>query len=127
MSHIFLRGNQGGGGAATGGTSDHGSLAGLLDDDHPQYLNENRLTGATHESFSASTITGTSLSTEHVKFDVNHIITDVEEGHLHWDGDEGTLSVGMPGGNVTLQIGQEFLVRVRNNSGADIPNGTINV
>lgn len=32
----------GGGGGGSGGTSDHGALAGLGDDDHPQYLNSSR-------------------------------------------------------------------------------------
>ena len=47
------------------------------------------------------------------------------EGLLHWNSDEGTLEIGMPGGNVSLQIGQEFLVRVRNTSGSLIPNGSV--
>lgn len=34
----YLAANGGGGGGGGGGTSDHGALAGLDDDDHPQYL-----------------------------------------------------------------------------------------
>ena len=36
MSHILLKAG-GGSGSSSGGTSDHGSLSGLLDNDHPQY------------------------------------------------------------------------------------------
>jgi hypothetical protein len=48
-----------------------------------------------------------------------------QEGRLHWDDDNGTLSLGMPGGNVELQIGLENLVRVRNTTGVQIDNGSI--
>ena len=34
--------------SGSGGVTDHGLLTGLSDDDHPQYLNENRLTGDSH-------------------------------------------------------------------------------
>lgn len=37
-----LKGDPGTGGTGGTGTSDHGSLTGLLDDDHPQYLNSTR-------------------------------------------------------------------------------------
>ena len=47
-----------------------------------------------------------------------------QEGRLQWNSDDGTLEVGMPGGSVNLQIGQEILIRVTNDSGSDIPNGT---
>jgi hypothetical protein len=35
------------------------------------------------------------------------------EGRLAWNGTDGTLNVGMPGGNVNLQVGQEQLIRVK--------------
>lgn len=43
------------------------------------------------------------------------------EGIVHWNADDGTLEVGMPGGNVNLQIGQELVVKVK--AGEDITNG----
>jgi len=46
-----------------------------------------------------------------------------QEGRLHWNGDDGTLELGMPGGNVNLQIGQENLIRATNDEGDDIING----
>ena len=48
-----------------------------------------------------------------------------EEGVLTWDADEKTLSLGLNGGDTVLQIGQESHIRVRNNSGALIANGTV--
>ncbi len=47
------------------------------------------------------------------------------EGKLAWNSDDGTLQVGMPGGNVSLQIGQEQLIRVRNTTGVQIDNGSL--
>lgn len=46
-----------------------------------------------------------------------------QEGRLQWDVNAGTLMVGMPGGNVNLQIGQEQLIRGKNIGGVIIPNG----
>ncbi|MHA1447882.1 MAG: hypothetical protein ACTSP4_00480 [Candidatus Hodarchaeales archaeon] len=53
-------------------------------------------------------------------------VTSVE-GRVSWDDDSGTLSLGMPGGNVNLQIGQELHLprKVKNNSGTDIKNGNL--
>lgn len=48
-----------------------------------------------------------------------------QEGRLHWNADDGTLELGMPGGVVQAQLAQELLVRVRNASGADMTNGQI--
>jgi hypothetical protein len=45
------------------------------------------------------------------------------EGVLRWNATDGTLEVGMPGGDVNLQIGQEQLVRVKNTTGVPILNG----
>ena len=47
------------------------------------------------------------------------------EGRLQWNTEDGTLEVGMPGGNVNLQIGQEMLVRVQNEESIQINNGEI--
>lgn len=45
------------------------------------------------------------------------------EGRMVWNDDDGTINIGMPGGNVNLQVGQEQLVRVRNTTGSTIVNG----
>ena len=56
--------------------------------------------------------------------DFNTLYADgINEGRLQWNSEDGTLELGMPGSNVALQIGQEELIRVRNDSGALIENG----
>lgn len=48
------------------------------------------------------------------------------EGRMQWDFDDGTPEIGMPGGAVCLQIGQELLVpRAKNVEGSTILNGQL--
>jgi hypothetical protein len=51
--------------------------------------------------------------------------SESQEGRLMWDNGDGTLMLGMPGGNVKLQIGQEGLVKVRNVTGSTLENGCV--
>lgn len=46
-------------------------------------------------------------------------------GLLTWNDTDGTLEFGLKGGNVTLQIGQEQVMRVRNNTGVTLDAGTV--
>lgn len=46
-------------------------------------------------------------------------------GRLAWNEIDGTLDLHLKGGNVTLQIGQEQVVRVVNKSGADLIDGQV--
>jgi hypothetical protein len=48
----------------------------------------------------------------------------VKPGELAWNNTDGTLDLGMKGGNVVQQIGQEIFYEVRNETGIQIPNGT---
>lgn len=64
------------------------------------------------------------ITSDWIQFDTDYSDGHVE-GRLQWNSDDGTLEVGMPGGNVNLQIGQEFLVRAKNVSGVTAPNGTV--
>lgn len=45
-------------------------------------------------------------------------------GELAWNNSDGTLDLGMKGGNVVQQIGQEIFYEVRNDTGDVIENGT---
>ena len=45
------------------------------------------------------------------------------EGRLVWNDDDGTLNLGLPGGTVNLQIGQESVIRAKNTSGSTIGDG----
>jgi hypothetical protein len=47
------------------------------------------------------------------------------EGELCWNSDDGTLNLGMPGGNVVLQIGQEVLTPRARATGSNIDNGNL--
>lgn len=47
----------------------------------------------------------------------------VATGELAWNTDETTLDLGL--GTATLQIGQEFVVKVRNGTGSTISNGRV--
>jgi len=44
----------------------------------------------------------------------------VTEGQLAWNEADGTLDLGLKGGNVTLQIGQEEVIRVVNKTSANL-------
>ena len=74
------------------------------------------------------TVTGTSnlnvVTATTIDFDINYTGSSAE-GRLSWNGDDGTLDLGMGGGNVTQQIGQEIYYRVKNQSGATISNGRV--
>jgi len=44
-------------------------------------------------------------------------------GKLQWNDAEGTLEFGLKGGNVTLQVGQENVIRIHNNTGSTLVDG----
>jgi len=75
-------------------------------------------------------ITGSLIMDDNAILDVGYVEFNLvngiapAEGRLVWSSEDGTLDFGLPGGNVNLQIGQEMVVRVRNNSGSTIVNGT---
>lgn len=60
-----------------------------------------------------------------LSFDTVNTSANPTEGQLTWDTGEKTLSLGLNGGDVVLQIGQELYCRVTNNTGTTIQNGTV--
>ena len=46
------------------------------------------------------------------------------EGRVIWNDEDGTLNLGLKGGVVNLQIGQEQVIRGTNDSGGELTNGT---
>lgn len=50
--------------------------------------------------------------------------TSLNPGEMAWSTQDGTVDVGLPNG-VTMQLGQESYYLARNNTGSDIPNGTV--
>lgn len=64
------------------------------------------------------------LSTVGVLFNTTETVTS-EEGLLHWNSDDGTLDIGLPGGDVVLQIGQEVQTPRSTAFGSNITNGQL--
>ena len=55
------------------------------------------------------------------KIDFNLATTDTAGvGQIIWNDEDGTLDLGLKGGNVTLQVGQEEVVRVVNKTGGNL-------
>ena len=73
-------------------------------------------------------MSGAILGTGHIGVNSVQLNTSFEdgtaEGRLQWNQDDGTLEYGLPGGNVNLQVGQEQLIRCKNDQGALITNGS---
>lgn len=66
----------------------------------------------------------TTLSTQD-KVDFNTAGSSTDQvARVKWNDGDGTLEVGLKGGNVTLQIGQEQVQRILNNTGSTLVNGT---
>lgn len=64
-------------------------------------------------------------SVDYISFDTANVVATPTEGQLTWDATDKTLSLGLNGGDVVLQMGQEIHYRVHNNTGVQINNGTV--
>lgn len=64
-----------------------------------------------------------SASVDRLYFDVSAAV-DVNVGEVAWNETSRTLDVGLKS-DVTLQVGQENLIKVRNDTSASIPNGAV--
>lgn len=64
-----------------------------------------------------------SIYTNQIDFNLSPTITPAE-GRLAWNPTDGTLDLGMLGGLVTQQIGQELPIPAYNDTGVSIPEGT---
>lgn len=58
-----------------------------------------------------------------IQFDTTNTPLTNAEGLLQWNAADGTLDLGMSGGDVTMQVGQELFMKVRNVSGSTMANG----
>lgn len=54
------------------------------------------------------------------QFDLTPTYPTMAAGKTVWNTSDGTLDLGLAGGNVTLQLGQELLTRVVNKTGIDL-------
>lgn len=77
-------------------------------------------TDDTHTFTGSLYITGSIKNVSSIDFDITQPVTPNVEGRLTWNTTDGTLNLGLKGGNVTLQVGQEEVVRVVNKTGADL-------
>ena len=79
------------------------------------------------------TITGSLLLTgSHISevdyIDFRNIGTSLpadQQGRIYWDDDNGTLSLGMHGGQVVQQIGLEEYYYIKNQTGTTLQNGSV--
>lgn len=103
------------GGGGGGSTSDHGELEGLSDDDHPQYFNQER------GDDRYANVTGDIM--QYLSLATTYTETGGEDiGTMFWDQEAETVSVKLTE-DVTLQMGQEVFIEVKNQTGSDISNG----
>jgi hypothetical protein len=71
-------------------------------------------------------LSGASLLTpDYIDFNTNYTGNTIVEGRMYWDEPNGTISLGMHGGNVLQQIGLEYYYYIKNQSGATIENGRV--
>ena len=69
-------------------------------------------------------ISGSINNVDYIDFNTTATVTQPIAGRLSWNNSDGTLDLGMKGGNVTQQIGEEIFYEVRNETGTSLANGT---
>jgi hypothetical protein len=65
-------------------------------------------------------ISGSINNVDYIDFNTSASVTQPIAGRLSWNDADGTLDIGLKGNNVTLQVGQEQLVRVVNKTATNI-------
>ena len=80
-------------------------------------------TGATGPAGTMNSFTGGLSLADYVDFNTA-TASSISVGRMKWNDTDGTLDVGLKGGTVVLQVGQEQVLRVLNKTGSTIPNGT---
>jgi len=84
------------------------------------------ITNAVSASYATTSLTASYFTGSHIDFTP---LSDAQapphrEGRVWYDADNGALAVYNDEADITLQVGQEFYVRVYNNSTSSIANGT---
>lgn len=80
--------------------------------------------GANSDITSMSGITGGISLVDNLDFDTTSVVVGAV-GRLVWNEGDGTLDLGLKGGNVTLQVGQEEVQRSFNAAGVAIVEGNV--
>ena len=65
-------------------------------------------------------ISGSINNVDYIDFNTGSVVIQPTPGRLSWNDTDGTLDIGLKGGNVTLQIGQEEVARVVNKTGGNL-------
>ena len=65
-------------------------------------------------------ISGSINNVDYIDFNTGSTVTQPTPGRLSWNDVDGTLDIGLKGGNVTLQIGQEEVAKVVNKTGGNL-------
>jgi hypothetical protein len=84
-------------------------------------------TDDTHTFTGSLNVSGSINGIQAINFDTIHSTQANIEGRLTWNTEDGTLNLGLKGGNATLQVGQEEVVRVVNKTGANLLESTYKV
>lgn len=74
---------------------------------------------------SAGLLSTPGVATTYTQLDTAATPPTIVDGTLAWDNYNGTAQLGLKGGNVTLQVGQEMVARVYNNSGVALTDGQV--
>ena len=82
-------------------------------------------TGVATSALTASYLFGNAEGVSHVDFLVGGDTTIAQR--MTWNDNDGTLNLGLKGGNVTLQVGQELVSRVVNKSGIELTEAAYQV
>ena len=67
-------------------------------------------------------ITGGISTVDYIDFNTLPIEA-IQEARVRWNETDGTLEIGLKGGNVVLQVGQEQVTMVQNNTGSNLFEG----
>jgi Head domain of trimeric autotransporter adhesin len=70
-------------------------------------------------------ITASTATFNSIKLSTDTVIPTYQEGTLYWDNTEHTLAIQMGLSDTTMQVGSEQYLRVRNNTGSIIQNGSL--
>ena len=101
---------------------DHGSITGLSDDDHTQYLPVDGTRGMTGnldmQDNQVSGVYG-------IQFNLNPSALVHSEGTINWNDEDKTLELHTEVTGTKLQIGQEMFLRATNQTGSTLTNGTV--
>jgi hypothetical protein len=65
-------------------------------------------------------ISGSINNVDYIDFNTGSVVTQPIAGRISWNDADGTLDIGLKGNNVTLQVGQEEVLRVVNKTGGNL-------